>query len=79
MMSKKRSFFGVFKEQVEEDCQPKLKKGGQKKKSFFSVFENEEEAGKKEDEKAEVFKFKKDPKESIKNHNQTHQKTIKNM
>ena len=35
MMSKKRSFFGVFKDVVEEDSEPKLKKkekGGEKKK-----------------------------------------------
>jgi len=71
MMGKKRSLFGVFKDVVEEDCEPKLMKKEneevkKKKKKFFSAFEEDDLQEKKKDEK--VFKFKKDPKESIKNH-----------
>ena len=80
-MSKKRSMFDVFKDdEEEEDCEPKVKKkksshkDGMKKqrkeekKSFFGVFKNEDlqpEEKKKDDDK---FKFKKDPRESIRNH-----------
>ena len=63
MMSKKRSMFAVFKDNVEEDCEPKLKK----KKSIFGVFQDED-LDQKKNEKVKSFKFQKDPREDIKNH-----------
>ena len=42
-MGKKRSIFGVFKDEVEEDCVPKVvKKKNQEKRNLFAVSDDED-------------------------------------
>ena len=58
------------KDEMTKSSKQRNEREEEKKKSFFGVFKDEDPktAGKKKDQRANNFKFKKDPRENIKNH-----------